>query len=128
MSRSIDDVSATEERVDAFSTHLAPDDLLQILQRGAAIRGAIEQLSPLRQRLLALAFFHDLSHQEIAATTDLALGTVKSHIRRALATLRKELETTETPSPGMKDNGFQESPNSVLSLRVRRHNAGPMPS
>jgi len=68
-----------------------PCDLLSALQNGSAIRRAIERLSPVRQRLLALAFFYDQTHSEIAQTTNLAEGTVKSHIRRALAMLRKDL-------------------------------------
>lgn len=70
---------------------LGPEDLLHALQQGTVIHGAIARLSPLRRRLVALAFFHDLSHTEIARMTELALGTVKSHLRRALATLRREL-------------------------------------
>ena len=34
----------------------------------------------------------EMTHQEIADTTTLPLGTIKSHIRRALQTLRAELE------------------------------------
>jgi RNA polymerase sigma-70 factor (ECF subfamily) len=100
-----------EEHADAFATPFGSDDIVQALERGTAIHSAIAQLSPLRRRLLALAFFHDLSHQKIAATTDLALGTVKSHIRRALATLRKELQASETTSPRMMGNGIQASSN-----------------
>jgi len=110
-SRAVGEVCVGEERADAFSTGFALDDLLQALQRGTAIHDAIEQLSPLRRRLLALAFFHGLTHQEIAATTDLALGTVKSHIRRALATLRTNLETTETDSSRMKSDGMRNLSN-----------------
>jgi DNA-directed RNA polymerase specialized sigma24 family protein len=40
---------------------------------------------------LGLAFFRGLSHQEIAAATGMPLGTVKSHLRRALAALQGEL-------------------------------------
>jgi RNA polymerase sigma-70 factor (ECF subfamily) len=105
------DGSDSEERADAFSIPFESDDIVQTLQRGTAIHDAIEQLSPLRRHLLALAFFHDLSHQKIAATTALALGTVKSNIRRALATLRKELERSETTSPRMIGNGIQASSN-----------------
>ena len=39
--------------------------------------------------VLRLAFYGELSHSEIAATTGLPVGTVKSHIRRALIQLRK---------------------------------------
>ena len=45
---------------------------------------------PEEQRMvLRLAFYGELSHSEIAATTGLPIGTVKSHIRRALIQLRK---------------------------------------
>jgi RNA polymerase sigma-70 factor (ECF subfamily) len=76
---------------DAPSTQPEPHDLLVALQQGSALHYAIERLSPLRQRLLALAFFQGLSHVEIAQATNLAVGTVKSHIRRALVLLRKDL-------------------------------------
>lgn len=68
-----------------------PGDLLQKLQEGSAIRLALEGLSPIRRRLLALAFFQGLSHQEISIATNLPIGTVKSHIRRALVMLRAQL-------------------------------------
>lgn len=71
-----------------------PDDLLALLQQRSRVRTAVAQLTPVRRRLIALAFLQDLSHQQIAEKTGLALGTVKSHLRRALAQLREHLEAT----------------------------------
>jgi RNA polymerase sigma factor (sigma-70 family) len=68
-----------------------PDDLLRALEPSSAMFHALAKLSPIERRLIALAFLQDLTHGELASKTELAVETVKSHIRRALATMRSEL-------------------------------------
>jgi RNA polymerase sigma-70 factor (ECF subfamily) len=69
-----------------------PEDLLGRFQSGHAVHAALASLTPLRQKMLELAFFRGLSHREIAEELDMPLGTVKSHLRRALLELRERLE------------------------------------
>ena len=80
------------ERLDAIVQHLPGlQDLLQAAQDNAALHAAFARLQPEQRQVLSLAFFRGLTHQEIAAASKLPMGTVKSHIRRALSTLRAEL-------------------------------------
>ena len=64
------------------------------LELGEEARLADEQLAQLKpeeQQVLRLSIFDSLSHSAIAEQTGLPLGTVKSHIRRGLDSLRQKL-------------------------------------
>lgn len=56
---------------------------------------ALEQLRPEQKRMLELSIAEGLSHQQISATTGVALGTVKSHVRRGLMRVRELLADEE---------------------------------
>jgi RNA polymerase sigma factor (sigma-70 family) len=68
-----------------------PQDLLDTLQRDSALHATLAALDPLRRQLIALVFYRGLTHDEVAAHTGLPLGTVKSHLRRTLISLRESL-------------------------------------
>ncbi|MCV2353067.1 sigma-70 family RNA polymerase sigma factor [Paucibacter sp. B2R-40] len=69
--------------------HGDPHDLLAAVQTNQQLHQALAQLDAVPRQLVALAFFKGLTHEEIASQIDLPLGTVKSHLRRAMLALRK---------------------------------------
>ena len=74
-----------------IGVELGPEQLLSQVQTGSAVHRALSSLSPERRRMIELAFFQGLTHQEIAEAVGIRLGTVKSHVRRALLSLQGEL-------------------------------------
>lgn len=65
-----------------------PDTLLENLEQSHALQRALAGLAPNERWVLALAYYRDHSHSEIAAITQMPLGTVKSLINRAQQKLR----------------------------------------
>lgn len=73
------------------ATDADPPDLLAACEDHAALHRALLTLGVEQRQVIALAFFRDLSHQEIATRLGMPLGTVKSHARRAQRALAAAL-------------------------------------
>jgi RNA polymerase sigma-70 factor (ECF subfamily) len=58
------------------------------------------ELDAEQRQTIALAFFHGLSHSELAGHLRRPLGTVKTHVRRGLLKLKDCLMRAEAPASG----------------------------
>ncbi|MGQ0646649.1 MAG: RNA polymerase sigma factor [Gemmatimonadaceae bacterium] len=67
---------------------------LEAKEIGSAIERAIESLRPEYRACIMLRHVEGRSYEEIAATLDLPLGTVKTYIHRARHQLREALDDT----------------------------------
>ena len=81
-----------DERPDAADTMAdnapGPLELLGLASQKRELSACMERLTAPQRQSVALAFFDGLSHAEVAAQLREPLGTVKSWVRRALATLK----------------------------------------
>ncbi|TWF50224.1 sigma-70 family RNA polymerase sigma factor [Neorhizobium alkalisoli] len=68
------------------------DTLFESEERDARVRQALSQIPDEQMELIRAAFFLGQTHSEIAASTGLPLGTVKSRIRLAFERLRRVLD------------------------------------
>lgn len=70
------------------STDPTPIEALQISADSKALARCFARLEGLHRQAIALAFYHDLSHSEVAEQMKLPIGTVKTWVRRGLERLR----------------------------------------
>ena len=89
--------AATAAEVEASSFELADRqetalDELEARELGTAIERAIARLRPEYRSCIMLRHIEGRSYEEIAATLDLPLGTVKTYIHRARNELRAALQ------------------------------------
>lgn len=91
--------SATPETEDETSpldtvAHDGADAEKQLLAREEAeqVWFAVKRLSENQREVFVLRYSEELSLEEIAQALDMQLGTVKSHLNRALTAVRKRLE------------------------------------
>jgi RNA polymerase sigma-70 factor (ECF subfamily) len=82
-------IVAAAQRNAPAEAQAAPAD--RVVDR-VVVGNELDRLPEEQRRVVMLAFYGELSHSQIAATTGLPVGTVKSHIRRALIQLRKRWE------------------------------------
>lgn len=81
--------SGVLEAIEALeSTQPTPVDALQHSEEAAALAKCFSRLELVHQQAIALAFYHDLSHREVAERLKLPTGTVKTWIRRGLEKLK----------------------------------------
>lgn len=63
------------------------------------LQRALDELSPEARVMLTMFYFDDLSYREIAAATDIPIGTVMSRLSRAKEQLRRKLVDENTTPP-----------------------------
>lgn len=87
------DMEPMEMNHDEIRDDITPDPYEQLLrlEENTYLNGAFKKLTAMQRQLLVHAFFRGLTHQDIAAEMQLPLGTVKTAIRRAQASLRSAL-------------------------------------
>jgi len=78
-----------------------PEEASAVAERAVAVRHALATLTRDQRAALDLAYFHGMSHSEIAAALAQPLGTVKTRILQAVRKLREQLGTHDDRAPAV---------------------------
>ena len=100
--RAIDRLRARRARPDQGATEssatlplrepgLDPEQVAVTADDGRIVRRALDELPENQRQLVELAYYEGMTHSEIAERTGVPLGTVKTRLRAAMATLRGAL-------------------------------------
>ena len=68
-------------------------DRVEIEDDAARAAAVLDELREDERRVIQMAVYQGLTHEEIAAATGLPVGTVKTHIRRGLIRVRERLSS-----------------------------------
>ncbi|AKU20855.1 sigma-70 family RNA polymerase sigma factor [Massilia sp. NR 4-1] len=74
-----------------------PDNALELSDAARSLAHCLSTLEARQRQAIGMAFFHDLSHSEVAQQLTLPVGTVKTWIRRGLEKLKICLTRRERP-------------------------------
>lgn len=86
-------LSDQENRVDMVDESLGPRDVAAVHEVGDQVQLAISKLSPKLRAILALRYLEEMSYEDLAATLDVSMGTVKSRLARAHLALEHTVRT-----------------------------------
>lgn len=82
----------TLDKVADFPAEDSPAERMMGRWRAEQIQAALDQLSPKHRAVLELAFYHELSYQDIAEIVGCPVGTVKSRVSYARRSLQEALD------------------------------------
>ncbi len=77
-----------------------PEQVLESAERLAGLARAVQQLRPEQRAVIALRYDAGLSYEEVAGAMRIPVNTVRTHLHRAKAALRRWLEAGDDRSTG----------------------------
>lgn len=86
-------ITDTEDQTEVVDDAPGPGDHASRQELGDQVQAAISQLSPKLRAILALRYLEEMSYEELAATLELSMGTVKSRLARAHLALEHIVRT-----------------------------------
>lgn len=77
----------------------SPESRLLVKEKAGQVYAALQKLSPNQRTVFLMRFAEDLELSEIAAITKIPVNTVKTHLHRALKSVRSQVRAAQAATP-----------------------------
>jgi RNA polymerase sigma-70 factor (ECF subfamily) len=73
------------------SNESSPESKVLVREKAEQVKAALEKLSPKQRMIFLMRFSEDMELSEIAAASNMPINTVKTHLHRALKSVREQV-------------------------------------
>jgi RNA polymerase sigma-70 factor (ECF subfamily) len=77
----------------------SPESRLHVKEKAAQVYASLQNLSPNQRTVFLMRFAEELELSEIATITNIPVNTVKTHLHRALKSVRTQVRAAQSASP-----------------------------
>ena len=77
----------------------SPESRLLVKEKAAQVYASLQNLSPNQRTVFLMRFAEELELSEIATITNIPVNTVKTHLHRALKSVRTQVRAAQSASP-----------------------------
>ncbi len=81
------------------SPERSPESLLLVKEKTSQVYAALQNLSPKQRTIFLMRFAQEMELSEISAATDIPVNTVKTHLHRALLSVRSQVRAAQKAKP-----------------------------
>ena len=86
------------------SPESSPESRLLVKEKAGQVYAALQNLSPNQRTVFLMRFSEDLELSEIASITNIPVNTVKTHLHRALKSVRSQVRAAQCATPDAARN------------------------
>jgi len=97
------------------SNESSPESRVLVKEKASQVQAALENLSPNQRTIFLMRFGDELDLSEIAALTNMPINTVKTHLHRALKSVRSQVGNAHAVTANLQTTTAQTSTRTVAA-------------
>jgi RNA polymerase sigma-70 factor (ECF subfamily) len=108
------------------SNESSPESRVLVKERAEQVRAALDKLSPNQRSVFLMRFAEEMDLAEIAAVTRMPINTVKTHLHRALKSVRAQVAVRAALRGASQTSELQESTEGAAETKTAATMPGAM--